>query len=370
MDLEYNIKLKYPTQIPVVDISGKNSKRSNYLPAELCEIEPGVPYLGKLDAGETANMIRFACQRPGVNADAIVNRGLPILGMDPSTISAPVTGFDISISNEMAVIPARELPAPRLTYKVGRANIRDGSWNILDVKFHRGGTVATWWVMVVRDGPSSMINDPKDPRLPNLINGFKRKCQNSGMQVLADPRIVPVMLVAPNTDPNRSNSLDVIRQAIKKNIAADGGRKPSFILVLLSSVDNYIYPGIKRLGDVELGVHTIHMQLPKALNEKKQDQYFSNVALKLNTKLGGVNHMLDPDSMKWLTNKKTMIVGMDVTHPGPASVPGTPSIAAVVASVDDTFVQFPASMRVQQGKVEVSHSSFIFAPHTADGSPN
>jgi len=44
---------------------------------------------------------------------------------------------------------------------------------------------------------------------------------------------------------------------------------------------------------------------------------------------------------------------MDVTHPGPASVPGTPSIAAVVASVDDTFVQFPASMRIQKGKTEM-----------------
>jgi hypothetical protein len=58
--------------------------------------------------------------------------------------------------------------------------------------------------------------------------------------------------------------------------------------------------------------------------------------------------------MEWLTKKKTMMVGIDVTHPGPGSREGTPSIAAVVASVDDSFVQFPASMRIQHSRKEVT----------------
>jgi hypothetical protein len=303
-------------------------------------------------------MIRYACNPPGVNADAIVNRGLPILGLTPQSLSTTVNGFDVSISTEMTVIPARELPPPRLSYKVGSANVQNGSWNILDVKFHRGSTVASWWVLVVRDGPTSMINDPKDPQLINLCKGFAAKCERSGMKVLNPPRILATQLLPPIQDPTRTGSIDKIRQTIKKNLEIDKGKKPSFILVLLSRVDNFIYPGIKRLGDVELGIHTVHMLLPKALKDpKKQDQYFSNVALKLNTKLGGINHMLDAEAMKWLTSKKTMIVGMDVTHPGPASVPGTPSIAAVVASVDDTFVQFPASMRIQKSKTEVCNTA-------------
>ena len=59
--------------------------------------------------------------------------------------------------------------------------------------------------------------------------------------------------------------------------------------------------------------------------------------------------------MRWLTKKKTMMVGIDVTHPGPGSRDGTPSIAAVVASVDDSFVQFPASLRIQASKKEVGY---------------
>jgi hypothetical protein len=48
-----------------------------------------------------------------------------------------------------------------------------------------------------------------------------------------------------------------------------------------------------------------------------------------------------------------MLVGMDVTHPGPGAVKGTPSIAAVVGSTDDKYAQFPASLRLQKSKEEV-----------------
>lgn len=48
-----------------------------------------------------------------------------------------------------------------------------------------------------------------------------------------------------------------------------------------------------------------------------------------------------------------MLVGMDVTHPGPGSIKGTPSIAGVVASYDVDHTIYPASLRLQASTQEM-----------------
>lgn len=100
------------------------------MPAELCDIMSGTPYLGKLDGRETANMIRYACNPPATNAYAIVDEGLPKLGLSPQEASSPLAAFGIDVAREMTTIPARVLPPPSLTYKVGRATIKDGEFHL------------------------------------------------------------------------------------------------------------------------------------------------------------------------------------------------------------------------------------------------
>jgi eukaryotic translation initiation factor 2C len=121
----------------------------------------------------------------------------------------------------------------------------------------------------------------------------------------------------------------------------------------LSNGDKHVYAGIKSLCDSFLGIATVCVHSSKIRKEKGQLQYFANVALKVNMKLGGVNHVLDPQNMVWLNKEPTMIVGMDVTHPGVGAVKYTPSIAAVVASNDANFGQFPASLSIQTSRKEV-----------------
>lgn len=70
--------------------------------------------------------------------------------------------------------------------------------------------------------------------------------------------------------------------------------------------------------------------------------------------------MLDPQDKitAWMQAQPTMMIGSDVTHPSPGSARGTPSIAAVVGSTDKMFGQFPASMRLQESKKEVSRFNY------------
>ncbi|KAI5116017.1 hypothetical protein M0805_004388 [Coniferiporia weirii] len=343
--MKYKIKLQYP-DIPLIDVGGV---KSNLLPAEVCQILPGQPFRGKLTDEHTAQMILHACKPPNVNARTIVGPGLQSLGF--RTDEQPLPGFGIKIGGQMAVVPGRILPAPRVMYSQKAQEIdQRASWNLRSVRFSRGAVLDKWAVLIIKDGNGrAEFQGPDDPELRSTIAGFSKMCATSGVTVRSQPRFIQAQLPHKNQDdPTRKGAIGAIRSSITSLKP-----KVDLLMVLLSSGDKHIYAGIKHLCDVYLDVHTVCVHSEKIRRDKGQLQYFANVALKFNMKLGGVNHGLDPDSMQWLKQEPTMMIGMDVTHPGPGSLRGTPSIAAVVASVDEHYAQFPASLRIQETRKEM-----------------
>ncbi|KAI0926490.1 hypothetical protein AcV7_005414 [Taiwanofungus camphoratus] len=343
---KYNIRLQYP-DLPLIDVGGK---RTNYLPAELCMIIEKQPFRGKLTDEHTAEMIKIACQPPNVNARAITERGLNELGFREG--SDPLGAFGVSIGTEMAVVPGRILPSPAVRYGQGAPRVDErASWNLRGVKFAVGGKLEKWAVLLIKDGnPRDEFSGTADPELRNVVRGFTDMCRTSGMQVSRDePMYAEVSLPRKNPqDPIRKQAIAAIRTALMSIKS-----KPTMVLVILSNGDRHVYSGLKHLCDVYLDVATVCVHAAKIRKEKGQPQYFANVALKVNMKMRGVNHALDQRNMTLLKQAKTMLVGMDVTHPGVGTVTGTPSIAAVVASVDDYFGQFPASLRIQESRKEM-----------------
>jgi eukaryotic translation initiation factor 2C len=299
-------------------------------------------------------MLRCASRKPAVDAQLIVERGLSHLGY---ILATPVLkAFGVRVSSEMLAIPARELPAPKVTYSKGAPKVKDGGWNLRGVRFHRSGKASNWKVLLVRDNEDEKaLRDANSPALKAFLEAFANKCRSSGMDlshhpsaVLATDKLIPIQ----QDEKGRTGAIKQISQTIER---FGNAAHIDFILVLLPRPDDDLYPGIKHLCAVKFGVHSQCLSLQRALDPQGQEQYLANVALKLNAKLGGINHLLGKEAMTWLTDKSTIMVGIDVTHPSPRSAQGTPSIVGVVASIDSDFVQFPGSVGLQKSKREVGH---------------
>ncbi|KAF2998587.1 hypothetical protein E8E13_006540 [Curvularia kusanoi] len=69
--------------------------------------------------------------------------------------------------------------------------------------------------------------------------------------------------------------------------------------VLLRSDKATLYDAIRYVWDCQLGTPNICSIGQKFSKEKGQMQYFANVAMKFNQKLGGVNHAVDAKQMRW-----------------------------------------------------------------------
>nr|XP_023668881.1 protein argonaute-1 [Paramormyrops kingsleyae] len=107
---------------------------------------------------------------------------------------------------------------------------------------------------------------------------------------------------------------------------------------------------VKRVGDTLLGMATQCVQVKNVV--KTSPQTLSNLCLKINVKLGGINNILVPHQRSAVFQQPVIFLGADVTHP-PAGDGKKPSITAVVGSMDAHPSRYCATVRVQRPRQEV-----------------
>ncbi|CAN9434596.1 unnamed protein product [Alternaria alternata] len=101
------------------------------------------------------------------------------------------------------------------------------------------------------------------------------------------------------------------------------------------------------------GVDRNDKMRPKNLdwsNDSALGQYMANVAMKENLKMAGINHSAQGVEEQL---ENTIVIGADVTHPGSGALQGTPSIAAIVSSLEANGGRFRGNMRLQSAKQEI-----------------
>lgn len=133
------------------------------------------------------------------------------------------------------------------------------------------------------------------------------------------------------------------------------------LLVVLPNNNSQLYNRVKQLGDLKFGIQTVcvvggsNKFYNTAVDREKMPKskaYNANVALKVNIKNGGTNHVLKDGQLGFINKGTTMVIGIDVTHPSPGSGFSAPSVAAMVASSDKDLAQWPAEMRVNPARQE------------------
>ncbi|KAL8794371.1 MAG: hypothetical protein Q9195_003069 [Heterodermia aff. obscurata] len=337
----YNyFKSTYPTvtmneKFPVLNVGTK--EKPSYLPVEVCEIMPAQSSQAKLDPEQTAAMISVAVRPPHLNAKSIAEDSSGTVGLSPQT-NVYMRQYGISIATKMITVPGRVLNHPQVKYKNNEAPFMfPASWNQQDknrnfIKFNTGGSMGSWGAMMLDMGMGYAFNS--SAQLNDTVSGFRQALVALGINAPA-PRGSQIVHIAGPDDP----ALEV---------ALTSPNQPSLLLVILPVKQAPLYNRVKHIADTKAGVHTICVVGNKFADPKGQDKYFANVALKFNLKLGGTNQTIDANKLGVISEDKTMVVGLDVTHPSPGSARTAPSIAGMVASVDKTLGQWPAIISLQK----------------------
>lgn len=216
---------------------------------------------------------------------------------------------------------------------------------MIQQKFSAGARIGNWSYFKIQFGSRDPLNMP----LPGLMREFKTMMESCGLRVDGpDPANgFPDLKL----DPSMPNTHEAMIDKWLGNVRNTS--KTRMLLVVLPTKSQALYASIKYLADVKYGLTTVCSVASKLQAERGRPQYLANVALKWNLKRGGVNQQLPPNKMGILTNSKTMVVGIDVTHPSPGSREGAPSVAGVVASIDNRYGQWPASVRCQESRKEM-----------------
>nr|CAD1821180.1 unnamed protein product [Ananas comosus var. bracteatus] len=276
----YGFTIKH-TNLPCLQVG--SLQRINYMPMEVCKIVEGQRYSKKLNERQINALLRVTCQRPYERERDI----LQTVHHNDYQNDPYAREFGIKISDKLASVEARVLPAPQLKYHdTGKEKYclpRTGQWNMMNKEFF----------------PTPVL--PPYSAQADQVKQALRACFCESMRILQPQQ-----------------------------------RELDLLIVILPENNGSLYGDLKRICETDLGLVS-QCCLTKHVF-RRNTQYLANVALKINVKVGGRNTVLVDALLRRIplvtdTDTPTIIFGADVTHPPPGE-DKSPSIAAVVASQD------------------------------------
>ncbi|CRK22159.1 hypothetical protein BN1708_013319, partial [Verticillium longisporum] len=176
---------------------------------------------------------------------------------------------------------------------------------------------------------------------------FRQTYIGHGGIIKGDPVIIDSQARNPNSANAVENGIGEIRRKTGKPV------QMLFVIIRHANLGNY--ERVKKSADCRFGVLT-QVILSRHV-EKNQGQYHSNVAMKVNAKLGGTTCRVPhpnakaPRGQPPFFSEPTMIMGVDVSHAG-AGV-NSPSMAAMTMSMDKDACRYAAVCQTNGYRVEM-----------------
>lgn len=339
-----------------VKITTSDIDEEVWYPSGWLQIESPQPVHGILRGKQTENMIYTGQKKPGMNAQKITSDGLTMFGFNDNAIRQTLQTYGVAVGQKLIKIPARVLSTPVVLYNNGQiaAEANHAMWNLKQQAFAASAQLNR---MAIADFGNNVQMHHHRNNCNNFGAVMKQVLQGHGMAT--DTFQTPAKGPYSFTKHTLPRDIDA---ALRRAIA---GEHLDGLFVILPSDSDRLYSTIERIAEIDIGLKTVCVQRTKIQfmrpegTESKHLQYASNVAMKCNLKGAGQNHHLGAGAFQKLFTHNwtesicnTIVLGADVAHTLKGASHGCPSVASVVGSIDDNFVEFLGSMRLQPGRQE------------------
>uniref|UniRef100_A0A4W2IPG0 Argonaute RISC catalytic component 2 n=2 Tax=Bos indicus x Bos taurus TaxID=30522 RepID=A0A4W2IPG0_BOBOX len=300
----HKLVLRYP-HLPCLQV-GQEQKHT-YLPLEVCNIVAGQRCIKKLTDNQTSTMIR-ATARSAPDRQEEISKLMRSASFNTDPY---VREFGIMVKDEMTDVTGRVLQPPSILYG-GRnkaiATPVQGVWDMRNKQFHTGIEIKVWAIACF--APQRQCTEV---HLKSFTEQLRKISRDAGMPIQGQPCFCKYAQGADSVEP--------MFRHLKNTYAG-----LQLVVVILPG-KTPVYAEVKRVGDTVLGMATQCVQMKNV--QRTTPQTLSNLCLKINVKLGGVNNILLPQGRPPVFQQPVIFLGADVTHP-PAGDGKKPSIAAVL----------------------------------------
>lgn len=249
--------------------------------------------------------------------------------------------FGMDVIPSMTNVTGRVIEPPIL--KLGDPNGKSGTMNLRVEKCH--------WNLV---GKSMVDGKPVEHWgiLDFTSKGSRHKFNH--YQFVTDLKAKYKMMAIDMKDPVLYEESEMKKlgdyNSLSKLLERINRQQPlQFLLCVMDRRDEG-YKRLKWIAETKVGIVTQCCLSPNA--NKGKDQYLTNLALKINAKIGGSNVELLNRIPHFENDKHVMFIGADVNHPG-SQDKESPSIVAVVATVNwPAANRYAARVLVQEHRME------------------